>query len=128
MCLSHAGLFLDRRLRSPARRRYPALMARLRRSPRRLIEGAQGKASHPQKDIQQLQPYEVGLEPPPLVTPREQDVLRLLADDLNCPEIGERLNLSPWTVRKYAQRLRWRSGKHTHQGLVAWAFRRGLVN
>jgi DNA-binding CsgD family transcriptional regulator len=75
---------------------------------------------------QHLQPYERG-EPWPLVTPREHQVLRLLADDKTMAAIALTLGLSAWTIRHHVRQMRVRSDTHTSHGLVAWGFRRRLV-
>lgn len=76
---------------------------------------------------QQLQPWEKGLVDPPLATPRETDVLRLLADDHTHEQIASELEIALSTVQSHVKNLHLTSGTHTPNGLIAWAFRKELV-
>ena len=62
-----------------------------------------------------------------MLTPRERDVLKLLADGLANGEIGERLGVSPQTVRTHLQRAMARLGASTRTQAVAIALRRALI-
>src|SRR3954451_215560 len=62
-----------------------------------------------------------------LLTPRELDVLRLLAESLSFTEIGHRLHLAPTTVKTYAQRIYERLGVRDRVGAVIEAMRRGIL-
>ena len=59
------------------------------------------------------------------LTPRERDVLRLVAEGYSAPEIGERLFISPKTVDTYKQPVN-RSGLR-HGGLREDGLRLGLM-
>jgi len=63
----------------------------------------------------------------PLLTPREREVLRLTADGLSAPDIGERLYLSPATVKTHLQHLYGKLGVSDRAAAVAEAMRRGLL-
>jgi two-component system, NarL family, nitrate/nitrite response regulator NarL len=63
----------------------------------------------------------------PVLTPREQEVLRLTAEGLSAPDIGERLYLSPATVKTHLQHLYGKLGVSDRAAAVAEAMRRGLL-
>jgi two-component system nitrate/nitrite response regulator NarL len=63
----------------------------------------------------------------PLLTPREQQVLKLVADGCSTPEIAKRLNLSQGTVKSHLQNLYQRLGVSERAAAVAEAMRRGLL-
>jgi DNA-binding CsgD family transcriptional regulator len=59
---------------------------------------------------------------PPL-TPREIEVLRLLADGLDGSEIALALGISPGTVRAQVEHMRGNLDSRTRAGLVAKGYR-----
>jgi DNA-binding NarL/FixJ family response regulator len=61
------------------------------------------------------------------LTPRETDVLRLLADGLTHEEVGRRLRISPETARTHLRKACERLGVTTRTAAVARAIRRGLI-
>jgi len=61
------------------------------------------------------------------LTPREFEVLRLLAAGLGAAAIAERLVLSPRTVRTYAERILGKLEVHSRAQAVALAYREGLI-
>ena len=63
----------------------------------------------------------------PVLRAREREVLRLTADGLSAPEIGERLFLSPATVKTHLQHLYGKLGVSDRAAAVAEAMRRGLL-
>ena len=63
----------------------------------------------------------------PDLTPRELEVLRLLADGLTQAEIAERLVISPRTVGTHIQNLLGKLSVHSRAQAVAFAHRHGLV-
>lgn len=73
---------------------------------------------------QQFRPF---LEEIPL-TPREQTILRLIAQGLTNRQIAERLSLSLNTVKTHRQHLYEKLGLHRRSDLVAYALRRGLIS
>ena len=62
------------------------------------------------------------------LTPREHQVLRLLADGLGTKAISDRLHISPKTVNTHVQRLLVKLDVHSRAEAVAVAFRTGLMN
>lgn len=93
----------------------------------RLIEGAHGRTPS-LKGAQRLQWYETGERPSdPWLSPREQEILLMLAEDLTEPEIAERLSLSTHTVRQHTRHMRDRFGKRRMLAVYAEAARRGLL-
>jgi two-component system nitrate/nitrite response regulator NarL len=63
-----------------------------------------------------------------LLTPREFEVLVLMAQALNNAEIGRRLHLAPTTVKSYSGRIYERLGVRDRMGAVVEAMRRGLLD
>lgn len=63
----------------------------------------------------------------PRLTPRERDVLRLLADGFSNEQIGERLAISGQTVRTHVQKAMDRLGAATRTQAVATALRASLI-
>jgi two-component system, NarL family, nitrate/nitrite response regulator NarL len=64
---------------------------------------------------------------PRLLTPREQEILVLLARGLTYADIGRRLHLAPSTVKSHANRVYERFGVHDRASAVAEGFRRGIL-
>ena len=62
------------------------------------------------------------------LTPRERDVLRLVAEGYSAPEIGERLFISPKTVDTYKQRVNEKLGLAHRADYVKLALRLGLMS
>jgi two-component system, NarL family, response regulator NreC len=62
------------------------------------------------------------------LTPREREILPLLADDRAEQEIATLLSLSPNTVRTYRQRVMEKLNLHSKTALLKYALRRGLVS
>jgi len=63
----------------------------------------------------------------PLLTPREREILGLIAEGYSAPEIGERIHLSPATVKTHLQHLYEKLGVSERAAAVAEAMRRGLL-
>lgn len=63
----------------------------------------------------------------PDLTPRERQVLRLLADGLNTEQIADKLHISVHTVRRHCQNLMRKLGIHSKVEAVALALRRRLI-
>ncbi|HYH27268.1 MAG TPA: LuxR C-terminal-related transcriptional regulator [Actinomycetota bacterium] len=62
------------------------------------------------------------------LTPRQLDVLRLVADGRTAAEIGAMLGLSPHTVRNYLDRIYDRLKVRDRTSAVALALRNGLLD
>jgi two-component system, NarL family, nitrate/nitrite response regulator NarL len=63
----------------------------------------------------------------PLLSEREAQVLRLIADGLSAPEIGARLYISPSTVKTHVRNLFEKLEVKDRAAAVAEGMRRGLV-
>ncbi len=62
-----------------------------------------------------------------LLSPREAEIIALIADGLSVPAIAERLHLAPTTVRTHVQNLYGKLGVSDRAAAVAEAMRRRLV-
>lgn len=62
------------------------------------------------------------------LTPRETEVLPMLARGLSCPEIGQALRLSPRTVEKYIQGTMAKLGASRQTEVIAAAMRMDLID
>ncbi len=65
--------------------------------------------------------------PPPVLTPRETDVLRLVAEGLTNRQIGERLHLGEATVKTHLLRTFDKLGVSDRTRAVTLAMERGLL-
>jgi two-component system nitrate/nitrite response regulator NarL len=65
--------------------------------------------------------------PRPLVSPREREILELIAEGLTAPQIGRRLHLSTPTVKSHLGHLYDKLGVSERAAAVAVAMRRGLL-
>jgi DNA-binding NarL/FixJ family response regulator len=63
----------------------------------------------------------------PLLTDRELEVLRLVAEGLDTREISQRLDISLHTVRNHLQSCIRKLGVHTRTQAVSTAIRRGII-
>ncbi len=63
----------------------------------------------------------------PVLSPREGEVLQLIAKGLSAPAIAERLYVSPATVKTHLQGLYEKLGVSERAAAVAEAMRRGLL-
>jgi DNA-binding NarL/FixJ family response regulator len=62
------------------------------------------------------------------LTPREQEVLVMLAEGLSLKEVGERLFISPKTVENHRTRIMRKLGVRTSFELIRYAARIGLID
>lgn len=65
--------------------------------------------------------------PPELLTPREREVLRLLAEGLGSRQIADRLVVSVSTARNHIQNILDRLGVHSRLEAVSVAHERGIL-
>ena len=63
----------------------------------------------------------------PVLSPREREVLELIAEGLSAPDIGKRLHVSPATVKTHLQGLYEKLGVSDRAAAVASAMRTGLL-
>ncbi len=63
-----------------------------------------------------------------VLTQREREVLRLLADGMTNEVMGAELSISPQTVRTHIQKAREKLGAQTRVQAVATALREGLIS
>jgi len=68
------------------------------------------------------------VDPLQALTPRQREVLQLVAEGNSTKEIAHRLGLSPKTVETHRAQLMERLGVHDVPGLVRFAVRVGLVD
>jgi len=62
------------------------------------------------------------------LTPREQEVMLLLAEDLSKEEVAERLFISPKTVDNHRSNIMSKLNLHSHVELVRFATKLGLID
>jgi two-component system nitrate/nitrite response regulator NarL len=63
----------------------------------------------------------------PELSPRELEVLHLIADGLSAPDIGKQIHLSPATVKTHLRSLYEKLGVSDRAAAVAEGMRRGLL-
>lgn len=61
------------------------------------------------------------------LTPREHEVLILLADGASNAEIAERLSISPKTVARHRENIMGKLNLHSRAELVKYAIRKGII-
>ncbi len=62
------------------------------------------------------------------LTPREQEIMRLLAEGLSAKEIAEKLFISPKTVENHRAKIMNKLGLHSTMELVRYAAKLGLID
>lgn len=75
----------------------------------------------PKKSISEPSGYEV-------LTPREQEILALLAEGLSCSKVSERLYISQKTVENHRANIMRKLGLHNSVELVRYAAKIGLID
>ena len=63
----------------------------------------------------------------PDLTPRESEVLHMIAEGMSAPEIARRIHLSPTTVKTHLHTLYEKLGVSDRAAAVAEGMRRGLL-
>jgi predicted ATPase/DNA-binding CsgD family transcriptional regulator len=66
-------------------------------------------------------------EAAPVLTPRELEVLKLVAQGLSNPDIGQRLALSEHTVHRHLANILRKLGLSSRVAAAAWGARNGLI-
>jgi two-component system response regulator NreC len=61
------------------------------------------------------------------ITPREHEVLTLLADGASNAEIAEQLTISPKTVARHRENIMAKLNLHSRTELVKYAIRKGII-
>jgi PAS domain S-box-containing protein len=86
-----------------------------------------GNRESPSKHVPQI--HTASSRPPSVaeLTPREIEVLELLADGLSTKDLAQRLGVSPFTVRRHIESILLKTGVHTQAQAVAYAYRAGLL-
>lgn len=79
-------------------------------------------------DIDAAQSMEAGTPDPQVLTKRERQVLRLLAEGQRTKDIAATLGISPKTVETYRSRMMLKLGIDNLAGLVKLAIRSGLIS
>ena len=92
------------------------------RRPRRHRDGARG-AGRPRRAGSRRE----RADGPPDLSPRELEVLHLIADGLSAPDIGKQIHLSPATVKTHLRSLYEKLGVSDRAAAVAEGMRRGLL-
>ena len=64
----------------------------------------------------------------PELTPREKDIIRLIAEEYTSREIGEKLFISFHTVERHRKNIIAKLGVKNVAGLVKYAIRNGLAD
>ncbi|MGA8117489.1 MAG: helix-turn-helix transcriptional regulator [Actinocatenispora sp.] len=72
-------------------------------------------------------PGDTILEDPPLLTPRQTEVVRLAVLGLTSKETARRLGISKNTVDEHLSEARRRVGAPTKSCLIGWAVASGIV-
>jgi len=63
-----------------------------------------------------------------LLTPREREILQLLAERKSNKEIAQALNLSPYTIETHRRNLQEKLNLHSLAELILYAVRKGLIS
>lgn len=63
----------------------------------------------------------------PLLSCREQEVLRLFSNDYNIRQVAKKLEISITTVKTYKQRLKNKTGSKTLSGMMKWAYQNDII-
>jgi DNA-binding NarL/FixJ family response regulator len=75
----------------------------------------------------QVEKAREGSAPAELLTPRELEVVKLVAEGHSSQEIAELLVISPKTVERHRSNISTKLGARDRVELTRWAIRRGLV-
>lgn len=92
-----------------------------------VARGGTAFAAEVQAGLAQAIQRREGADGVPELTPREAQVLGMIAEGLSAPEIGRRVHLSPTTVKSHLHTLYEKLGVSDRAAAVAEAMRRGLL-
>ena len=67
------------------------------------------------------------ISPDGLLSPRQKQIVTLIAEDLTAKEIGDRMGISPKTVEFHKDLIRQRLSVTGTAGIVRYAIRTGLI-
>ncbi len=87
---------------------------------RQVVDGFLGRLARPEKD--EAEPVDEQL------TPRQREILQLVAESRSSKEVAAMLSLSVKTVEAHRSQIMERLGIHDLAGLVRYAIRVGLVS
>jgi two-component system nitrate/nitrite response regulator NarL len=62
------------------------------------------------------------------LTPRQTQIMQMMADGASSEEIARRLKVSPYTLRTHVQNILTRLGVHTKVEAMAIAIRHGKIS
>jgi len=62
------------------------------------------------------------------MTPREREIIQLIADNMDNISIAKALNISVETVETHRKNIMRKMKAKTAAGMVAIAFRKGIIN
>jgi len=78
-------------------------------------------------DVRRSPTEPIRLRPHPRLTPRQREILELIASGLSTAEVARELTLSPETVRNHLRNASTELGAHTRVEAIATAQRLGLL-
>ena len=79
------------------------------------------------ESFQKLEAF-IEVSPLEVLSPREREILQLVAEGKTSQEIAERLSISPKTVDTYRSRLMHKIGVQDVAGLVRFAIQHGVIS
>lgn len=93
------------------------------------MDATTGREHPSPQQVDLLRLLAVGLVVRPRVnlTPREREVVALIAAGLTARQVARRLVLSPRTVEHHVQRILRRTGQPNRAALVRWAIEQRVV-
>ena len=69
-----------------------------------------------------------GHQPGEPLSPREEEVTKLVAESFRTEEIARVLQISPRTVERHRENILAKLGMHDRVELTRWAIRHGLID
>jgi LuxR family transcriptional regulator, transcriptional regulator of spore coat protein len=62
-----------------------------------------------------------------MLTPREQEVIQLIAQGLSAKQVAQQLNITPRTVESKIERMRLKARARNRTHLIAHAYQQGWI-